>query len=324
MGKWWSLLFGAVMLACFGLVALSPMFDWWLPEGASTHAYRVDRLFYVILWITAFFFVLTEALLVVFMFRFRSGAKPLAATPDRPPGLLQKLFPSEHRVEQAWTIVPAVILLYIAFAQVSTWADVKYQSRVWQDPRTKESAPKFEDKQIVHQVAVSARQFEWRMRYPSSKRLREWIAGQDQAGFKTFAKQPQMDDVHVVNELHVWLHQPVLVQLSTLDVLHSFNLPVMRVKQDAVPGKIIPVWFTPIKHNTIHNAQAGRWEDGHNPETKRNDTKHIWDIACAELCGWGHYRMIGRLYVHKDQEDFLAWLEKTEREQHTGKVAQAR
>ena len=169
------------------------------------------------------------------------------------------------------------------------------------------------------QVEVSARQFEWRMRYPSPVRWQEWKANKDAA--RDFAVNPHMDDVHVVNELHVWKDHPVVVQLRTIDVLHSFNIPLMRVKQDSLPGKIIPVWFTPTKKNVVFRKdKAGHhhWDDGFNPDTGKSRDKHqMWDIACAELCGWGHYRMIGRVYVHEDEADFVRWLEEADKRQHS-------
>jgi cytochrome c oxidase subunit II len=81
----------------------------------------------------------------------------------------------------------------------------------------------------------------------------------------------------------------VLVQLKSQDVLHSFFLPNMRVKQDAVPGMRIPVWFRPMR--------IGRY-----------------DLPCAELCGWGHYKMKGQLTVDSD-EDYQAWLDQLAKEQ---------
>ena len=69
--------------------------------------------------------------------------------------------------------------------------------------------------------------------------------------------------------------------LSSKDVIHSFGLPQMRVKQDAVPGLVQPVWFTPTMTGT-------------------------WDIACSQLCGLGHYRMKGT-YEVMTQADYDAW-----------------
>lgn len=90
------------------------------------------------------------------------------------------------------------------------------------------------------------------------------------------------DDVHHLNDLHVPIDRPVLVHLRSQDVLHSFYLPAQRVKQDAVPGMTIPVRFTP--------TLAGGF-----------------DLVCAELCGWGHYKMKGRLTV-QSAADFDQWL----------------
>jgi len=322
-GKGWSIVFAAVMAACFGMFLIAPVVGWWLPLGVSTHSWDVDYLFYVILAVTGFFFVLTEAILVVFMWKYagQPGPKP----PPRPAvSLMNKMVRplsgvlyTPHRVEMAWTIVPALILLWIAYAQVNTWADVKYRSRLQNMLEDTNKVPL--------QIGVSARQFEWRLRYPSSLRFQEWLREKEKTkkDFDSFAKDPHADDVHVVNALHVWKGHPVLVQLSTRDVLHSFNLPHFRVKQDALPGKTIPVWFTPTHSNTrrvvLEVDKEGDpirfgWEDGYPDPKKPKDANFIWDLACAELCGWGHYRMIGRVYVHKDENDFLDWLTSVEKE----------
>jgi cytochrome c oxidase subunit 2 len=141
------------------------------------------------------------------------------------------------------------------------------------------------------------------------------------ADFDSFGKMPQADDIHVVNELHIWQDNQVIVYLTTRDVIHSFNLPHFRVKQDALPGKMIPVWFRTIDsaERKTHNVKwdGDRCLDGYSPETKKKDNDYTYDLACAELCGWGHYRMIGRVYVHENREDFLKWLkiaEKTNRQ----------
>ena len=304
MGRGWSILFAVTMLACGISFAAAPLMGMWLPEGVSTHSGDVDFLFYVILIITGFFFILTEAILVVFMYQYagQPGQRSGQAAPKKSfwASLLRPVtgvLNTQHRVEMAWTVVPAAILLYIAFAQVSTWANVKYQSRM---------ATYMEGRTPI-QIEVSARQFEWRVRYPSYERTKEWLAKKvdmkSDVDFTSFAKVPHQDDVHLVNEVHTFKGQPVLVQLKTIDVLHSFNLPHMRVKQDALPGKTIPVWFTATKTNTKKKGE--RWED-----------EQIWEIACAELCGWGHYRMIGRVYVHETEADFLDWLRYAEQEDH--------
>ena len=90
------------------------------------------------------------------------------------------------------------------------------------------------------------------------------------------------DDLVTVNQLHVPVDRPVLVRLTSKDVIHSFGLNEMRVKQDAIPGMEIPVWFIPTR--------IGEYE-----------------ITCSQLCGLGHYRMRGFLNVQSDT-DFRNWL----------------
>ena len=292
------------MLACAGLCVIAPFVGWWMPEGVSMHSGKVDQLFNWILWITGFFFILTEAILVYFMARFGSGDTTTPVIPKRFAGVA-KLLDSQHKIELAWTIVPAVILILIAVVQVRTWEDVKYLSH--REDVFKTDAPGL----APIQVEISARQFEWRMRYPSHDRMKAWLDPNnvDEAtkkDFESFASKPQFGDVNIVNELHVFKKNPVVVQLVTRDVIHSFNLPQLRVKQDALPGKIIPVWFIPTKENV---------EDGEIMKGR------VWDIPCAELCGWGHARMIGRLFVHSTKEEFLAWLKAAEAQQYDVKTA---
>lgn len=324
MGKWWAVLFGVVMAACAGLFVVAPMVPgWWLPEGVSSHAHLVDNLFYFILAVTAFFFFLTEFLLVLFIWKYAErGPVPAEEAPAAPSrfgrylGPVRNLLNDQHKVEMAWTLVPALILLYLAFAQIGAWVKIKYQSRMWEEIRSQSQTTGLASKDFALQVDVSARQFEWRMRYATPERVRSWMSKLEEKDVKTdfnsFRTIPQRSDVHVVNEIHTWVGQPVLVHLSTRDVLHSFNIPAMRVKQDALPGKQIPVWFTPTKVNVRFDPKTKTWVDGIDPATGKHDARFIWDIACAELCGWGHYRMIGRVFVHPTREDFLAWLEKAE------------
>jgi cytochrome c oxidase subunit 2 len=154
-----------------------------------------------------------------------------------------------HNLEIVWTILPAATLLFIALYQINAW-----------------TVAKIEKPDIPPTVEVVARQFEWRLRYPGA----DGVIGTP-------------DDIHHVNDLHVPVGEDVLVELKSMDVLHSFFLPELRVKQDAVPGMKIPVWFKALKPGE-------------------------YDLVCAELCGWGHYKMKGRLTV-ESREEYEAWLE---------------
>lgn len=163
-----------------------------------------------------------------------------------------------HAVEVVWTAIPCLILLFIAFSQMGVWKKVKFRSHFPQTPVFAE---------------VTAGQFEWRIRY----------AGPDGA-------LGTPDDLHGLNALHVPARRDILIHLKSRDVLHSFFLPHLRLKQDAVPGMTIPVWFNAIRADT-------------------------YDLVCAELCGWGHYKMRGILAVHPDARAFDDWYRKAYAEQ---------
>ena len=110
-----------------------------------------------------------------------------------------------------WTIIPAAILVFIALYQMGTWAAIKFRS----------AAPR-----VPALAEITARQFQWVMRYP----------GED-------GKLNTRDDILTVNDLHFVRNKQALIYLKSSDVLHSFYLPHLRIKQDAVPGITIPVWF---------------------------------------------------------------------------------
>ena len=229
MQKLWSLLFATVPIFCLGLFFMSPGRGWWLPENVSSYGGDVDHLFKVILAIVTVAFLGTQVLLVVFLFKYGgTGAKA-------------KFVHTHHALEFWWTIIPAGILVFIAFYQFNTWLNIKARK---QFPKSDPDAE------------VLAGQFEWRIRYPGAD-------GQ-------FGTE---DDILSLNDLHVPVDKDFVVRLRSRDVLHSFFLPNLRVKQDAVPGMEIPVWFRPLKEGT-------------------------YDLFCAELCGWGHYKMRGTLTVH--------------------------
>lgn len=163
-----------------------------------------------------------------------------------------------HNLEVVWTILPAATLLFIAIYQMNAWAEVKI------DNPGEEGTPVF--------CKVTARQFEWRLTYPGD----DGVLGTP-------------DDIHHVNDMHIPVNKEILIHLESMDVLHDFFLPNLRVKQDAVPGMMIPVWFKATEIDT-------------------------YDLVCAELCGWGHYKMKGRLTV-MPRTEYDAWLQQKHTEQ---------
>lgn len=311
MQKIWSIIFGVMMLLALLISAAAPFVQgWWLPKNVASFGGEVDYLFYLILAITGFFFVLTEAILVYFMYLY--AAAPGGSPQPKPPAVFGKLLQpfstiihDQHRLEIAWTVVPAAILLLLALVQIRAWADIKYQRNM----------PKPDG--LTQQMEVTARQWEWRVRYPSPERMQSWE--KDPKAAEEFARNPHEDDLYMVNEVHVWQShdaaQRVLIHLRSRDVLHSLFFPNLRLKQDAVPGRVIPVWFRAVESNTVATVdpktKQPRWlEEGFDPATgKALDPTKIWEVACAEYCGTRHSLMKGKLYVHRDKADFLKWLE---------------
>ena len=102
----------------------------------------------------------------------------------------------------------------------------------------------------------------------------------------------------MINQLHIPVDKPVNILLSTKDVIHNFKLPEFRVSQDAISGMEIPVWFkaTMTSEEFLERTKGG-------PREGKG-----FEIACAQLCGLGHYRMKGYLTVH-DDEGFANWMD---------------
>ncbi len=150
-------------------------------------------------------------------------------------------------LEIIWTIIPAAILIVLSFMSVSTWAKVKRH------------APDSD-----FELQVTAKQFNWEVVYPGAD-----------------GKFDTQDDVKFDNDLHVPVNKVVRVYLQSKDVIHSFYLPNLRLRQDAVPGRTILVWFEATK--------PGKYE-----------------LPCSQLCGFGHSGMKGWLYVHTPDE-YAKW-----------------
>lgn len=168
------------------------------------------------------------------------------------PGRKASYLHGNTAVEVIWTLIPALILLGLTIASQRVWVEIR---------GGKISASDL-------QLQILAEQFAWNIRYPGAD-------GQ----FET------ADDVQTINQLHLPTGQPVVVNLKSKDVIHSFFVPELRVKQDAVPGLDTQIRFEAIK--------PGQFE-----------------IRCAELCGLGHYRMKGFLALEAP-EQFQSWLKET-------------
>ncbi len=251
------------------------LLDKWMPIDASAHGAELDNLTTLVHWLMAVLFVGWAIYFIVVLFRFRGGRNPRASYTGTK---------SHFSTYVEGGVVVAEAILLIGFA-IPAWAR-------WVTPH-----PPHEN---LLQVRVVAEQFAWNVQYPGpdgvfGRRDLGLVSSGNPLGLDRddpFAK----DDVTTINQLHLAAGRPVTVLLSSKDVIHSFGLPVMRVKQDAIPGMEIPVHFTPVEL-TPPEARL--------PQCAASKT--CWEIACAQLCGLGHFRMRGFLTVHA-QEEFDAWM----------------
>ncbi|MCE9636796.1 MAG: cytochrome c oxidase subunit II [Planctomycetes bacterium] len=185
----------------------------------------------------------------------------------RKDGVRAKHTHGNHTVEMVWTVAPAAILVFLALYQMGLWKDLK--------------SSKPGDNENAVAVRIYAKQFEWMFRYP----------GPD-AQFDT------ADDIFSNKTLVVPVNHPVNAELRAMDVIHSFYLPNMRFKQDAVPGLHGRIWFRPNKLSIDRKPLRS----SRGAEVKVD----YFDIVCAELCGSQHTTMAAKLYVVSDDE-FAKW-----------------
>ena len=249
----------------------------WMPVDGSAHGAELDYMTGLLHWLMAVLFVGWVLYFVYVLFRFRAGANPKASYTG-----VKSRFSSYIEIG----VVVAEVILLVAFA-IPAWAR-------WVTPHDATDDPLM--------VRVVGQQFAWNVQYPGP----DGVFGPSDPHLVDEATNPigldrsgagARDDVVSINQLHLPVDRPVTVLLSTKDVIHSFFLPTMRVKQDAIPGMEIPVHFKPVMTTP---------EDAKFPACAA--AKSCWEIACAQLCGLGHYRMRGFFMVH-EQADFDAWMD---------------
>ncbi len=231
-----------------------------LPMLASEHGKRVDALIIYVHWLMIALFIGWIAYFFYAIYRFRKSKNPKADYVGA------KTHASTY-IEVAVAVVEGVLLLGMA---VPLWA------------RSVDQFPSAKDSTVLR---VTAEQFAWNARYPGpdgefGKQDYRSISSTNLLGY--VADDPNAKDDIDTAEMHVPVNKPVIVYLTSKDVIHSFQIDPMRVTQDAIPGMKIPLQFTPI---TV----------GH------------YQIQCAQLCGAGHSKMKGFLTVDTD-EDYTKWL----------------
>jgi len=249
-----------------------------MPEPASAHAKAIDDTLALVHWLMFVLFIGWGAFFAYVLVRFRRSRHPKADAV----GVKSKF---STWVEIGVAVIEAVLL--VGFS-IPLWAD-----RVDFD--------KFPpgDESVV--VRVVAQQFAWNVWYPGEDgkfgTAKPELVDEtnNPLGLDRENDPAAKDDLTTINQLHLPVNKPVIVYLSSKDVIHSFNLPHMRIKQDAIPGLVIPLWFVPTKTTEQMRTEKGMAE-------------FDYEIACAQLCGNSHSNMRGMLTIH-DDAGFAAWLE---------------
>lgn len=245
-----------------------------LPDLASEHGARLDYATGLVHWLMFALFVIWGALFVFILFKFRQSRNPKASYKG-----LQSHLSSYGEVAVA--VFEVVLLLGFSIPL--------YSERVDDVPDESEA--------VV--VRVIAEQFAWNVHYPGP----DGIFGRTDVNMIDVESNPigldrdsegAADDVTTVNQLHLPVDKPAVIRLSSKDVIHSFFILAMRVKQDAIPGMEFPLWFVP----TITT----------NEMREKHGDEFNYEIGCSQLCGLGHYRMRGFATIHS-QADYDAWME---------------
>ncbi len=243
-----------------------------LGTPASDHGVLVDRMLYITLGVTFFVFVVTQACLFYFSFRYqeKENAKPY-------------YFPHDNRLELLWTVVPALVLTVMVGFGIFYWFKITGD------------APK--DAMVVE---VTGSQFKWEFRYPGKdgilgKKYYKKISDSENNPLGQLWDDPaNFDDIYGTSELHLVVNRPVKLVIGAKDVIHDVGLSHFRMKMDAVPGTPTTMWFTP----TVTTRQM---------KEIKQDPDFVYEISCDQMCGKGHYSMRGTIVV-ETQEEYDQWI----------------
>jgi cytochrome c oxidase subunit II len=233
-----------------------------MPELASKNGAKVDALIVYVHWLMLALFIGWIIYFGYAVWRFRASRHPNANYH----GVKNH---ASNYIELGVVIAEAVLLVGVA---IPVWA---------------KAVDQFPDAKNSTVIYVMGQQFAWNIRYAGH----DGVFGRQDMKYisdsNVFGVDPTdpagKDDIQTLNEIHVPVNKPVIVYVSSKDVIHSFKIVAMRVCQDAIPGLRIPCWFTPDK--------IGRYQ-----------------VNCAQLCGPGHSSMSGGFLTVESQADFDKWI----------------
>ncbi|WP_420460145.1 OmpA family protein [Neolewinella sp.] len=256
--------------------------------SASLHGESIDTMMKWTLGVTYAAFLLTNFALFYYAYKYRTrkGHKAMYLSHN-------------NTVELVWTGIPAIVMTFLVVGGLDAWNDI--MSDVGADDQYME-------------IEATGYQFAWQMRYPGPDGLLgrkdfRLISGANPLG-QDWTDPKNHDDI-LVNDVTLPVDQKVRVRITAKDVLHDFYLPQFRVKMDAVPGLPTYFVFTPTLTTKEWRQNLSEYPEYQGLDPDNDEGKQLWEthnmeLACAELCGKGHYSM-QRIVTIMEQEDFDIW-----------------
>ncbi|MCS6927938.1 MAG: cytochrome c oxidase subunit II [Saprospiraceae bacterium] len=300
--SWWnahlSLVFLVVFLAGVFLSSYyyrNELLGYGPHKAASAHGSDIDSMFNVTLFFTGLVFIITHIALFWFAYKYRWRE-------DRKASFIAH----DTRLEVIWTAVPAVVMTLLVVRGLDAWNTIMADV----DPN--------ED---YFEIEAVGQQFNWIIRYPGpdgklGSRDFRLTTALNQVG-QDFRDPKNWDDIIVAQECYLPVNKKIRVRIIAKDVLHNFYLPQFRVKMDAVPGMPTYFVFTPTKTTAEYRNELRKYPEYHkpydpaDPQGPKRWEKFEYELACAELCGKGHYSM-RRIFRVVPQEEFDAWYRQQE------------
>jgi cytochrome c oxidase subunit 2 len=257
-------------------------------ESASIHGESIDNMMKWTLAITYVAFFITNAVLFYYAYRYRARK-----------GHKARYISHNNTVELIWTGIPAIVMTFLVVGGLDAWNDI--MADVGADDNYME-------------IEATGYQFAWQMRYPGPDGLLgrkdfRLITGANPLG-QDWTDPKNHDDI-LVNDVTLPVDQKVRVRITAKDVLHDFYLPQFRVKMDAVPGLPTYFVFTPTKTTKEWRRGLSEYAEYQEIDEASEEGLERWqtanmELACAELCGKGHYSM-ARNVIILEQDQFDTW-----------------
>lgn len=284
------LLFGFLFLAFF-FWQVNRWNDNSLPDASSVHGQKIDVLWDYNIYLITLVFVLTNAVLFYFAYKY-SGKKDTKAV----------FFAHDNRLEMLWTIVPAVTLAFIIIFGLKYWNEITDKST--------------DENKIT--IELYAKQFDWTARYTGADKVLgstdyRQIDGGNSVGLDT-TDAAGYDDILIKNEFHIPVNTEIEFKMRSRDVIHSAYMPHFRAQMNCVPGMVTEFKFTPNKTTAemrkdpyviqlmkgINEARAKKGEE---------PVEFDYQLLCNKICGASHYNM-GMIIVVESEKDYKEWLSK--------------